>query len=339
MNFVRAGVCCFNKSGLAGAYGIARRCLTGSQAAIIMYHRIGVNKHEWSQPALSLPAFERHLAHLRRYFQVIPLQELAERVRQRELPDRYAVITVDDGYKDFYQHAYPLLRKYNLPATIFVTAGHIDSDELFRWDKIRYYITYSRRTAIELPGVGTININGQMQKQQACEFLIKKIEELDGRQSQSLIQQLREEVGVAEPNGVARELILDWKEVSRMATGGIEIGAHTMTHPILTKIPLQEAEQEITLSKKEIENRLQRPVLSFAYPNGIYDSDIKSVVRRSGFKSAVIIGERLVSCQDNPYELPRFAGFENYDLLKMHLAGCITDIRKVNFLSNIFGLD
>jgi peptidoglycan/xylan/chitin deacetylase (PgdA/CDA1 family) len=339
LNIVRLGVWGINKSGLVGAYGIIRRYLTGSQAAIIMYHRIGFNKYEWSQPVLDLAAFDRQLAYLKKYFTVLPLQELADRNKERELPVRAIAVTVDDGYKDFYQYAYPLLSKYNLPATIFLTAGHINGDKLFWWDRIRYYITHCQAATIELSDVGMIHLERDLQRKQACEYLINKMIVIDDQKKKNLLQQLKEETRVEEPRGIAKELILNWQEVRQMSANGIEIGAHTMTHPILTNLSLQEAEHEIVLSKNEIENKIQTPVHSFAYPNGIYNSSIRSIVNMYGFKCAVIVGERLVDFRDNSFELPRCAGFEDDNLLKMHLAGCITDLRKVNCLASFFALN
>jgi peptidoglycan/xylan/chitin deacetylase (PgdA/CDA1 family) len=305
-----------------------------------MYHRIGSKKYEWAQPALDISAFDRHLVYLRKNFTVIPLQELAERARKKELPTAaVAAITFDDGYKDFYQYAYPLLRKYNLPATIFLTAGHIDSDKLFWWDKIRYYITHCQTSTIELSGEGMIRIEGDLQRQLACEYLISRITVIDSQNQQSLLQQLREETRVEDPHGIARELILDWKEVRTMADDGIEIGAHTMTHPVLTQSTLNEADQEIVLSKKVIENKIQKPVLSFAYPSGFYNNEIRSIVCKSGFNCAVIVGERVVDYEDNTFELPRCSGYEDYDYLTLNLMGLITDLKRIGLLARLLDLN
>jgi len=118
------------------AYGFIRRKFTKSQVTILMYHRVSPVKDSWSLEPLSPQEFERQITYFCRNYEIIPLEGLASCIRQRDtLPERAVIITLDDGYKDNYLYAYPVLKKYHIPAAIFLTTGNISTDKIFWWDK------------------------------------------------------------------------------------------------------------------------------------------------------------------------------------------------------------
>ncbi|MCX6659197.1 MAG: polysaccharide deacetylase family protein, partial [Candidatus Bathyarchaeota archaeon] len=177
-------------------------------------------------------------------------------------------MTFDDGYKDIYFTAYPVLRKYGAPATVFLTTGHIGTGELFWWDKIGYVIYNSRLDRIELNGVSH-SLRTTEEKRKTVDALLAEADTGSEDQKKMLINNLATAGGVKIPDGLGEELILSWSEIQAMSNDGIDFGAHTVTHPVLTRVSLEQAKYEIFQSKVEIENRLNKQVTAFAYPRGM----------------------------------------------------------------------
>lgn len=121
-----------DRLGLLDAYGFLRRKLTRSRVAILMYHGFCPAKDSWSLEPVSPREFEKEMEYFSRNYELLSLDQLAEYMRQgKTLPGKAMVMTFDDGYKDNYPYAYPVLKKYHILATVFLTAGHIGSDRLF----------------------------------------------------------------------------------------------------------------------------------------------------------------------------------------------------------------
>ena len=215
------------------------------------------------------------------------------------------------------------MKKYNATASIFISSHYIGNDELFWWDKLSYYLEFCKLDRIELPGLGVIDLGSKVLRHQAYVSLNKKLKGVDEFEKQGLIDCLARQTRVEEPHGAARKLILDWQEIAIMANDGLDIGSHTINHAILTSLSPPEVEAEIVESKQEIEDRIQRPVLSFAYPNGNYESGFKTYLMKHGYKCAAIVANRLLRNGENPYELPRISGLEDINQFKMNLMGCL----------------
>jgi peptidoglycan/xylan/chitin deacetylase (PgdA/CDA1 family) len=316
-----------NRSGFLDLYGFVRRRLTGSQAVILLYHRVGPRDDNWSSVPVDPAAFERHLRYLAQNFKVLPLCEIAQSlIESQPLPEKTAAITFDDGYKDNYLYAYPLLKKYGLPATIYLTSGHIENDELFWWDKVSYLIEHTRLKALELPQIGPLALSGRRQKKQAFTHIRETLKTWREADKKGLIDDLAKAAKVVIPPGAAKNLFLTWREAREMLAGGIELGSHGITHANLTKLTLPSAENEIINSKKIIEEKLQTPVLSFSYPNGDFSRELGEIVKKSGYMYAAIVDGRLVNNKSNPFELPRVSGYEDFNSFKSGISGFYPDL-------------
>ena len=145
-----------------------------------------------------------------------------------------------------------------------------------------------------------------------------------------MIERLVSQAGVRLPDTLGKELILSWDDVREMSDNGVTFGAHTVTHPTLTKLPLKQAEYEIAKSKKDIEEKLNRIVTAFSYPYGClgdFDSEIKQIVQKSGFTCAVTVIPRLITPETDLYELPRINPGGDINTLKISLSGLYPDLR------------
>ena len=315
-----------NHSGLLDSYAFLRRKFTKSQVAILLYHRICPQKYTWSLKPFSPQIFQSQLEYLCRNYEILPLDSLVQYIRQgRSLPEKAAVITFDDGYKDNYLYAYPILKKHHAPATIFLTTGHIGTGELFWFDKVKYAIQHSSVDRLELDELGIHTLQADIDKNRV-KFIIKKLKNLPEGEKQLLIQKLLNLCQVNIPPGLGKELILSWDEVREMHSNGISFGAHSVSHPILTNLPLEQARNEIIQSKKDIEEKLGQDVTAFSYPNGDFNAEIIELLRESSFTCAVTCVHRLISPKTNPYQLCRILVSQDFNKFKLALSWLYHDL-------------
>lgn len=320
-----------NDVGFLDVYAFVRRKLTKSQVAILMYHRVSPVKDSWSLEPLSPQEFEKQIAYFYRNYEIVSLERLASDVNQgNTLPDRAVIITLDDGYKDNYLYAYPVLKKYNVPATIFLATRHITTGELFWWDKVGYIVNNSNVTQLDLDELGSFSFSSATDKHQTGLKIIDKLKKLPDEKKNALIEKLVSICEVEIPPDLGRDFILSWEEVKEMSSSGISFGAHTVNHPILTNLPLEQAKWEITQSKRDIEEKLGTKVTTFSYPNGNFNAGVVELVQEAGFSCAVsVLPGRLISLKDNPYCLSRIGAIEDFNKLKVLLCGLWGDLQGI----------
>ena len=300
-----------------------------SQAAIIVYHRVG-SKDAWSLDSVSVQGFEAQIKYLNKYYNILSLSELTELIQEKKpLPKRVVVLTFDDCYKDIYLYAYPILKKYSAPATIFLTPGHIGTGNLFWWDKIGYVLWNTKLKSLDLGELRDVSLNSPKDKLSAISLIVGRFKRVPEEEKNALIEKLIHISGVFFPTGIEREVISSWDEVKEMSENGIDFGAHTITHPILTKVSPDQMRYEITQSKKEIVEKLGRPVTSFSYPNGMpadYNSETINILKMNGFTCAVTGIPRMVALKSDLYELGRIEPGVDFRSFKLYVSGLYPDV-------------
>jgi peptidoglycan/xylan/chitin deacetylase (PgdA/CDA1 family) len=321
-----------NYSGFLNGYAFFRRKFTKSQVAIFMYHRVSPRNDNWSYRPLSPQSFEEQIHYFCRNFEIISLVELTEYIRQgKSLPEKAVVITFDDGYKDNYLYAYPIIKKYHIPAMLFLTTGHIGKGNLFWWDKVSYIIQHAHINHINIDKLGSHPMQSEADKFQANYLIIERLKKIPEEEKNFLIEKLFNISGVVNiPSDVGQRLILSWDEVCEMNSDGIAFGAHSVSHPILINMPLEQAKWEIMQSKKDIEEKLGEEIGAFSYPNGDSNIEISEFVQESGFTCAVsVLPSKLVSLKDNPYELSRIEPIEDSNKFKAMFCGFGEDLLSI----------
>lgn len=285
--------------------------LTKSYPKILMYHRFD---KEASWRRLGAHAFEKQIRLLLENCNVIRLRELVSSAHTgKPLPPNSIVITIDDGYEDFYTYAFPILKKYQVPATIYVTTGFIDK-KIWMWPDLIDYVlrntTYKSYSIFTRERLRKFHIAGEKGRRRAWNELADYCLTLDEKDKQRFLNEVAEELRVNVPTEPIREYkALSWWQIEEMIQYGVDIGCHTKTHPRLTAIAVGSQMEEIRGAKNRIEEITNVPVDSFAYPNGTkldYDEKTKSIVREAGYKSAVVAytdGARLTDM----YELRRYS--------------------------------
>lgn len=326
--FVRAA----STMGLLDGYRLLRRRLVKWSACILVYHRVGDTCEFPSDVGLTTTDdFERHLIYLRRRYKLMSLSELGSAIATgATVPADAAVITFDDGYRDNYLNAYPLLKKHGVPATIFLATGHVDNGTPYWWDRIDYAVQNTTREELELEQLGTYHFKSTTERWLAARTIRGRLKDLTENEKNSAIEGLVRRLGVDIPSALARQMILTWDEVREMAKNGIAFGAHTVNHPTLIGLPLEQARREIVDSQRRIEERTDTPAITFAYPDGRpanINNDIKSILRENRFVCAVCATpSRLVSPGTDPYELGRVSPRWNFSTFHLSVSGVYPDL-------------
>jgi len=228
------------------------------------------------------------------------------------------IITFDDDYEDLYTNAYPMLRVFNIPATVFLATGHIGTWEVFWWQRVGDIIRATNARSLDLlvfeklMGNNSVSsrhiaLNNESCKAEAWLVITGLFKGFPNEVIASAVELLAEELNV-DQRDVQPMRALNWAQVREMSENGIDIGAHTVTHPDLTQLKLEEAEREIWQSKKMIEGTLGKTVKHFAYPYGLtgfYNKQIEAIVKKNGFQSICTSEYGAVTPESDVFSLKR----------------------------------
>jgi peptidoglycan/xylan/chitin deacetylase (PgdA/CDA1 family) len=283
-------------------------------AAIVRYHSISDaadGNHLYVSPAVAMPpaVFAEQVAFMARRYRCVTMDDVHEALaRGRSLPDNALVITFDDGYRDNYEAAFPILRAHGVPATFYLTTGCLDGGPPLWMTELRYLVYGVRRPTVVDPVTGAAYPVGVAR---ACERAIAGLKQtLVGRghaERQAVLAELRRQSG-ARREGV-RDRMLTWSEARKMRDGGMQIGAHTITHPRLPSVTSGEALEELAGCRDELRARLSTAIEHFAYPNPgdgqHWDERIRALVAATGYATAVTSTAGYVRGCDDPLALAR----------------------------------
>lgn len=297
-----------------------------SRLRILMYHRFSGNRVS-AQSALA-----RQFTYIRRHYHPISLAEVVRCWQTgAPLPSRALAITVDDGYADFHR-AWSLLKSFHLPATLFVVSGFVNQ-ELWLWpDVVHFCLSRSplERLVLEMPDGRLFErgLSTETERRAADNDLDGLLLAMPDEARRGIIANLPRHSGVPLPGVIPDAYApMNWEDLRTMVGEGLEVGAHTETHPVLARIASQEVlQKEVSGSKIAIERSLHVPVQHFCYPNG-QQSDFNAAsveaVRDAGFLSATTAQRGLNHPNDNHWELRRIGvdPFMPADVFKLELAG------------------
>jgi len=283
---------------------------------ILMYHAVVDGPRPYTRwTHLDLKSFKWQIRHLKKRFQILPLSETVERMRTgRPLPANTAVITFDDGFRNNYTTAFPVLRAEGVPATIMLTTGYLDTG-VPNWPD-RLFLAVRGASAGELDlerfGLGRPRFDSVATRDATVDLVRGRAKQLPAAEKNELLTVVHEQVaasGHAEPEFAADFAPLSWDEVGQMAASGlVEFGAHSVNHEILSKLPRDAARREITASCDVLRGRLGLDRVTFAYPNGAradFDDHCKAVLREAGALCGLSTVEGLCGPGDDLYELKR----------------------------------
>lgn len=256
---------------------------------VLCYHRIGasVSGAAWSA---SRETFDRQLELLRRRFEVIAPSEVLDVARSRR--GRFAAITFDDGFRDGFETALPVLRAHDVPAAFFVTTGFLDRGGVPWWDEIAYRARRCTPRVLDDPRWldEPVVLAENADRSVAVQSLLRRYKRLDGERTAAFLEYLRGATGdqLIGPKHTGSSW-LTWDMVRDMREAGMEIGGHTVNHPILTAQPPEVQRAEIEGCAARLRDELGEPMRLFSYPVGLpdsFDSTTRSIAARAGVELA-----------------------------------------------------
>jgi peptidoglycan/xylan/chitin deacetylase (PgdA/CDA1 family) len=279
---------------------------------ILTYHRVNDDADDFL-PAVPASVFERHMAYVASAYRVMPLAEMVERAQKGSLPRNSLAITFDDGYRDNLTHAAPILHRLGLPATIFLATGLIGTGTSSWFDRLSVALKLTRVESVRTPWEETFILRDQAARLAALDRALGYLKTLRDDELQRVLDRFLEALGV--PDAMAsKNLMLDWDDVRALRGLGFDVGGHTVSHVILSRVSDERAWAEIRGSSEAIEASLGTKPTAFAYPNGRPEDYTRStidLVRRAGFAWAVTTRFGLNTRETPAYELRRGGPWES----------------------------
>jgi peptidoglycan/xylan/chitin deacetylase (PgdA/CDA1 family) len=280
----------------------------GGRLVILMFHRV------LSQPDPMFPedhdaaAFEAQLELLARHFRVLPLPEAIPLLFEKRLPARAVCITFDDGYADNAEIALPILRRHGLHATFFVATGFLDGGRMWN-DSVIEAVRRAQGQSLDFTdlGFGRYPVSDFGSKRRATEALLDALKYQAPANRADAVDRITGRVGATLPG----DLMLRADQVRALHSAGMEVGAHTVRHPILAAVDVASARDEIARGREQLESIIGGRVTLFAYPNGRprqdYGREHARLVESLGFAAAVSTAPGAARYDSDRYQLPRIA--------------------------------
>jgi peptidoglycan/xylan/chitin deacetylase (PgdA/CDA1 family) len=278
--------------------------------SILIYHRV-LPEYDFMRPSEpTIKEFDWQMALVSRYFSPLSLADALELMDKGELPENAICVTFDDGYADNESCALPILKKWNIPATVFISTGFINGGRM--WNDTVVETIKSAREYIDLrkAGLGEYTFNDSESKRTVAQKILTEIKHrdvADRAEAVDLIQSLAEQT-------LPNDLMATDQQILNLAKAGVEIGGHTINHPILAKLDDVQAQQEIVEGKKHLETIIGKKLRYFAYPNGKLGDDYMEnqvrIVKDAGFEAAVSTTWGVSTRNSDRYQLARFTPWD-----------------------------
>lgn len=279
--------------------------------SILIFHRVLPTSDPLFPAETDARRFAEVCGWFKSWFNILPLDQAVSRLKAGSLPARAACITFDDGYADNFQVAMPILRQHGLQATFFIATGFLDGGRMWN-DTIIETVRGTTSSLLDLTSLnlGQHPVSTMAEKRAAIGALINQIK------YRPALQRIRvtEEIANLAQVQLPQDLMMTSSQVKSMHQAGMQIGAHTVSHPILAQLRDDQAKDEISKSKTFLERLLDERVGLFAYPNGKPGDDYLpqtvEVVRNLGFDAAVSTQWGVSKQGDDLMQIRRFTPWD-----------------------------
>jgi peptidoglycan/xylan/chitin deacetylase (PgdA/CDA1 family) len=275
--------------------------------SILIYHRVLPQKDPLFPGDVDRAEFDRQMGLVRSRFNVLPLRDAIRLMREGRLPSRAACITFDDGYADNADCALPILQKHGLHATFFIASGFLNGGRMWN-DSVIETVRSAPGAVLDAAelGLGRHSLASIEDRRQALHALIGQLKYRAMDERQQMVDRLARQAGRALPS----DLMMNTAQLRQLHSAGMHIGAHTVNHPILSRIPLEQARHEIDAGRRKLQELLDDAVPLFAYPNGKpgvdYGPEHVNIVQELGFEGAVSTAWGAPPPRADLHQLPRF---------------------------------
>jgi len=283
--------------------------------AILMYHRVLSTPDPFHAGDVDALAFDWQLSVVKRYFNVLPLTEAAERLKRGTLPRRAVAITFDDGYADNVEIALPILQRHGLHATFFIATDYLDGGRMWN-DTVIEAIARAPTATLDLTALelGTHDIAEVAARARVIDTILGQLKYLPPAEREQKCNAIAVHIGTSLPDN----LMMTTTQLRALHAAGMEIGAHTLRHPILARVSDEQARSEIVGSRDRLRDLLGHDISTFAYPNGRpgvdYGRRDVEIVRSAGFKVAVSTARGHANSNMDAHQLARIAPWDKTPL-------------------------
>ncbi|MDH4036278.1 MAG: polysaccharide deacetylase family protein [Candidatus Krumholzibacteria bacterium] len=293
--------------------------LNRTQPIVLAFHGVTAEapgnlcNHEGKH--LYLPIFERLMEHVARNYAVVPLAQVADWVDGRaKLPENAVALTFDDGYRNVFTNAAPVLKRLGMPSTLFVVTDFVFHQRMLWPDRLMSAIAMTHAPRVSVPASGgqlELPLGDDRERRAADAYICALCKRMPEKDKQSFLDYVIGEMHVPE-----QEIIGAWQdhapiqpdELRELKEYGMEIGSHTCSHGIVTRFTPDAMTHELAVSKLLLEQVTGRPCAEFSYPNGAigdFNDESRTHVTRAGYRCAVTTVKRRVARGDDRYQIPR----------------------------------
>lgn len=279
--------------------------------SILVYHRVLPHSDEMLAGEVDAAAFDWQMALLAEHFQVLPLFEAVRRLDNDTLPARAACVTFDDGYADNHDIALPILKKWRLPATFFIATGYLDGGWMWN-DAVIESVRQAQGEVLDLTplGLSAYSLATPRLRNDVAMSILSRLKYLPPDEREKAVSHVCRLASAKLPASP----MMSSAQVRALHSAGMEIGGHTVSHPILAALEPAQAHAEIAAGKEQLEHITGGAVRLFAYPNGKpwkdYRPEHVEMVKRIGFAAAVSTAWGAADPAGDPYQLPRFTPWD-----------------------------
>jgi peptidoglycan/xylan/chitin deacetylase (PgdA/CDA1 family) len=274
---------------------------------ILGYHRVAKVNQDKYGTCVSPDHFAEQMEVLKRRAQTISLDQLASDIRIGQIPGRKIVVTFDDGYRDFFQQAKPILEKFDIPATVFVVTGFLG--QVFWWDRLESALSLNPDLTNHQGLAAWFDIENSEPVDPSLDLVLpayRKLKNATPDQIDKKIAEIESIAGFEYSGQDFPDRSMTAEELKKIASSDlIDVGSHSASHPWLAKISHEEQYEEISKSKSDLEEILGKRITSFSYPNGSVSQNTASIVEQLGFLCACSSYPDVVTKSSHLYQLPR----------------------------------
>ena len=285
---------------------------------VLMYHRI-IDKPFIA--GLAPAEFEKQIAYIAKHFRVVPIDVLLNEIKQNRVQPFTVSLTFDDGHFDFYENAWPILKKYHLPASLYITTGFVDG-KVWLWpDLLKFAMLNSANKIISLPPLGEVDLTPEnlfSSWHRLGDYCLT----LEQDKRLNFIQQLAQAAAVTLPQApVAPFTSVSWQQLDEMQKEGLDVGSHTVSHPILSSLSEQESYAELHESGCNIEQHLGQFPRGICYPNGRptdVNDKVISQAKKIGYQYGLLARNTMID-KNKPFLIGRLASHIDFIYFKWTL--------------------
>ena len=276
-----------------GVLGLLERVAVRRGLLVVNYHRIGrLENHNLDDGVVSASPeeFDAQVGYLRRCFRLINAEELHDySLNGFKFTDRCAMITFDDGYRDNYTSAFPILKNHGVSALFFVATDYIENPRLPWWDHISYVIKRTQCSVISLKTSTTLRVDlAQIGREEGINQVLRAFKSVNKANETDFLSELEESARVhVDRLAMGAGIFMTWSHLCNMMNEGMSVGSHAHTHTILAQLSEAEQRRELALSREMLEGHLKHPIRSVSYPVGgrtRFTETTKKLCQELGYK-------------------------------------------------------